>query len=147
MARIVRQKMLYQKNFTLVEYGTWEAARAAAQDWIDSIKGDLPQPIPIKDRMTRRNASGMVGVQLKTSVKIGKGATWTHYAWHAFWPANRSGTSWGIIKYGDDRAFVCAAISRKLEITDRKVIDAEYQRIKGSAEYYEILSHKTQLPP
>ena len=31
MARIVRQKKLHQKNFTLKQFGTWTKAEAAAK--------------------------------------------------------------------------------------------------------------------
>ena len=107
------------------------------------IKPGLPDPIPIKGRMTRRNSSGIVGVQLKHSVRKG----WDHYAWQAFWPGKPGGISWGIVKYGDKRAFVCAALARRLESADRAVVEQEYHRIKGSAEYRAILKQKSLDPP
>jgi len=62
MARVMRQKKLHQRNFTLKEYGTWEKATRAAKRWIDKILPRLPPKIRSKGLMTRRNHSGVVGV-------------------------------------------------------------------------------------
>jgi hypothetical protein len=60
MARITRNGEKHQKNFTLRQYGTWKAAQAAADKWVAETKRALPPPAPRKDRMTRRNSSGIV---------------------------------------------------------------------------------------
>jgi hypothetical protein len=142
-ARIRRGNELHAQNFSLVEYKTWAAAEKAATEWLKTVRPDLPPPIPVKNRMTKRNSSGIVGVQLKHSIRKG----WHHYAWQAFWPQKPGGICWGVIKYGDDRAFVCAAIARRLESADRNVIEQEYHRIKGTAEYRAILKSKALVPP
>ncbi|WP_395119996.1 hypothetical protein ACFCQI_03495 [Rhodanobacter sp. FW102-FHT14D06] len=142
-ARIMRGREMHAQNFSLVEHKTWAAAERAAAAWIKTVKPDLPPPVPIKNRMTKRNTSGIVGVQLKHSVRKG----WHHYAWQAFWPQKPGGICFGIVKYGDDRAFVCAAIARRLESADRNVVEQEYHRIKGTAEYRAILRRKALVPP
>jgi hypothetical protein len=93
--------------------------------------------------MTKRNTSGIVGVQLKHSIRKGC----HHYAWQAFWSQKPGGICFGIVKYGDDRAFVCAAIARRLESANRNVVEQEYHRIKSTAEYRAILKRKALVPP
>jgi len=142
-ARVTRAGELHSRNFSLAEYKTWGAAEAAARKWLDRIKPSLPAPISVRHRKTKRNASGIVGVQLKRSVKRGKHGRWVHYAWLAFWPEKPGGISWGIEKYGGNHAFVCAAIARRLETADRDAIERKYSRIKGTPEYRAILRQKS----
>nr|CAP48873.1 putative integron gene cassette protein [uncultured bacterium] len=84
----------------------------------------------------------MVGVGLRESVKHGEHESWRYLRWHAFWPGNHAGSSWGIDKYGDERAYICACIAREHETSDRDFIEQEYQRIKGSAQYKSWLRKK-----
>jgi len=146
-ARVTRAGKLHSRNFSLTEYKSWGAAELAAKRWLERIKPSLPAPISVRHRKTVRNASGIVGVQLKRSVKRGKTGRWVHYAWSAFWADKPGGISWGIEKYGDKRAFVCAAIARKLETADRRVIEQRFSRIKGTPEYRAILKQKATSPP
>ena len=142
-ARVTRAGQLHAKNFGLVEYKTWTVAEKAARAWLRRIKPSLPDAIPEKGRMTTRNSSGVVGVQLKHSVRRGS----EHYAWQAFWPGKPGGVCWGIAKYGNGRAFVCAAIARKLETADRDVVEQEYLRIKGTPALRTILKKRKLGPP
>jgi hypothetical protein len=80
-------------------------------------------------------------------MKRGNGHRWDHYAWSAFWAGKPGGISWGIGKYGDKRAFVCAAIARRLETADRGAIEREFARIQGTREYRAILRQKAISPP
>jgi len=138
-ARITRGGHLYSKNFGLAEYKSWRAAEKAAVAWIAGIKPKLPPAIQPKNRMTQRNSSGVVGVQLKRSVKKGR---WESYAWQAIWPDKPGGIRFGITKHGDTQAFALAAIARRLETVDRKVIEKEYARFKGSPQYRALLKRK-----
>ncbi|MBS0225776.1 MAG: hypothetical protein JSS25_05480 [Proteobacteria bacterium] len=135
MARIRRDGVLHSRNFSLVEFATWAKAQAAASNWLDEVKTTLPDASSARDRMTARNASGVVGVMLKNE---GDGAT----AWQAFWPGHASGTRWGIGKYGDKGAFVRACLSRQLESADRGEIEDAYLAAKGTALYRNILRSK-----
>ena len=146
MARVMRSKQRFEENFSVKQYGSWEAAEKEAKKWLKSIQNELPPAIPVKNRKTRRNGSGVVGVSLKTSVKQGEHDEWTHYSWHAFWPGKPGGSGWGINKYGDERAFICACIARQHETTDREFIESEYQRLKGSAAYRKLLAQKLKTP-
>jgi len=137
---------LHSRNFGLAEYKTWGAAEQAAKRWLGRIKLSLPAPISVRHRKTKRNASGIVGVQLRRSVKRGKHGRWVHYAWSAFWSNKPGGISWGIEKYGDKQAFVCAAIARSLETADRHAVERKFSRIEGTPEYRAILKQKAINP-
>jgi hypothetical protein len=143
----MRSGQTHSQYFGLATYRTWAAAEAAAKKWLQSLTPTLPCAIPIKDRKTKRNSSGIVGVQLQESVKTKAGNLWISYAWKAFWPKRPGGSSWAIIKYGNDQAFVRAVIARRLETTDRRRIEDEFQRISITPEYKEILKHKLLDPP
>jgi len=138
---------LHSRNFGLAEYKTWGAAEKAARQWLDRIRPSLPDPVSVRNRKTKRNASGIVGVQLRHSTKRSKRQRWDHYAWSAFWAEKPGGISWGIGKYGDKRAFVYAAIARRLETADRRAIEKEFVRIQGTREYRAILRQKALSPP
>ena len=143
MARITRQKKLHAKNFTLIEYRSWAKAEAAAAKWVKSIKSRLPAPLAAKNRLTKRNTSGVVGVTLIGSTTHRPSGDYLHYSWQAFWPGNAGGVRWGINKYGDNEAFVYAALSRKLETANRAKVQAAFSRIKGTPEYRSILRRKS----
>jgi hypothetical protein len=134
----MRAGELHSENFGLAKYKSKGAAKKAAMAWVNALKASLPPPIPSKNRKTRRNSSGVVGVHIKRSARRGM----DHYAWHAFWPGRPGGVCWGILKYGNERAFVCAAISRQLETVDRNRVEQEYLRIKRTPEYRRILRRK-----
>ena len=147
VARISRGGEIHSQNFGLAIHKSWEHAEAAAEKWVSEMLAKLPDPTPVKDRKTKRNSSGIVGVQLKESSKSKNGNTWTSYSWQAFWPGRPGGSSWSISKFGNEQAFVRAALSRRLETTDRKRVEEEFQRISITAEYKEILKMKAQDPP
>ena len=141
-ARIMRGGEVHSQNFSLATHRSWDAAEKAAKSWLRSVAPNLPNAIPVKGRKTKRNSSGIVGVQLKESTKTKSGNLWTSYSWQAFWPGCPGGSSWAIAKYGNEQAFVRAAIARRLETTDRRKIDDEFQKISATPEYRQILKSK-----
>jgi hypothetical protein len=144
MARIRRQNKLYQKNFTLKQYRTWKAAEIAAQKWVKKVLPSLPAAIPIKDRMTKRNTSGVVGVRVAESIRKKNGKEYRDWRWIAFWPGcpYSGGIGWSVNKYGDEQAFVYAFLARKFESTDRARIEREFLRIRDKKKYQKILDQK-----
>jgi hypothetical protein len=144
MARIRRQNKLYQKNFTLKHYRTWKAAEFAAAKWVKKVLPTLPAAVPIKDRMTRRNSSGVVGVRLTESIRKKNGKEYCDWRWIAFWTGcpYSGGVGWSVNKYGDEQAFVCAYLARKLESIDRAYIERESVRIRAMKKYKKILAQK-----
>ncbi|MCK9687765.1 hypothetical protein [Scleromatobacter humisilvae] len=148
MARIVRQKKLHQKNFTLKQFGTWAKAETAARKWVKVTLAELPPPIGMKNRMTSRNTSGVVGVRLVHAVRRREDKEYPDWRWIAFWPGcpNSGGIGWSVNKYGDEHAFVLACLARKLESVDRDAIDAEFETFKTTRDYKRLLKLKQITP-
>ena len=149
MARITRQRVRHQANFTLRQYGSWRKATTAAKAWVDATLPTLPARIPRKDLKTTRNTSGVVGVRLANATRERNGNVYPDWRWVAFWPgcAQASGIGWSVKKYGDGLAFVSACLARRLELLDRARIDARVARMKGSAAYTVLLRKKRLSPP
>ena len=144
VARFQRQGQTPQKTFSVKEYGSWPKARRAAAAWVKAIEPTLPAIETSKDRMTRRNQSGVVGVYLDGSATRKNGILYTHWRWVAFWPGCpiTRGLSWGTSKYGEDAAFVLAVLARRHESVDRDALYAEYSGIKNTPEVQAILALK-----
>jgi len=153
MARITRQRVRHQANFTLHQYGSWRKATAAAKAWVEATLPTLPERVPRKNLKTTRNTSGVVGVRLANATRSRNGHEYPDWRWVAFWPgcAQTSGIGWSVNKYGDGRAFVSACLARRLESLDRAAIDAKLARLrqtaKGNAEYRALLRKKRSSPP
>jgi hypothetical protein len=149
MARITRQRVRHQANFTLRQFGSWRKATAAAKAWVAATLPKLPDPIARKNLKTSRNTSGVVGVRLANATRTRNGHEYPDWRWVAFWPgcAQASGIGWSVNKYGDGCAFVSACIARRLESLDRTAIDARVKRLRGSAEYRALLRKKRLSPP
>lgn len=141
MARISRNGEKYQENFTLRQYRTWKAAEAAAQKWVKKMKKELPDPAPRKDRMTKRNSSGVVGVW----AFLDDSKTNSYCRWYARWPGcpNRGGVSFSADKLGDDEAFACAYLARTNETTDREWILNKLNSFKKTKKFREVLKLKS----
>jgi hypothetical protein len=148
MARIVRQKQLHQQNFTLRQFGTWTKAESAAKKWVKAKLQELPPPLPLKNRMTRRNSSGAVGVRLVHSVRRRGEREYGDWRWIAFWPGceNAGGVGFSVNKFGDESAFVLACLARRLESTDRAAVEGALVAFRKSADYRRLLKLK-QIQP
>ena len=149
MARITRQRVRHQANFTLRQYGSWRKATAAAKAWVERTLPKLPARIPRLDLKTTRNTSGVVGVRLANATRSRNGHDYPDWRWVAFWPGcpQASGIGWSVKKYGDGRAFVSACIARQLQSIDRKKIDAKVDRLRGGTAYRALLRRKRLSPP
>ena len=149
-ARIKRQRKTHPRYFYDVKCGGRESAHQAALEWYSKKKAALPAPTSTKGIKTRRNHSGIVGVHLAEAIQRKKsGACYTYWYWVAHWPGcpKAGGTRWGINRYGDDEAFVMAALSRKLEKVDPDYILAEFEAIRKTPELDEILAKKNMNAP
>lgn len=141
MARISRNGEKHQENFTLRQYRTWKAAEAAADKWVKKMKKKLPAQAPRKDRMTKRNSSGIVGVW----AFLDDSKTNSYCRWYARWPGcpNRGGVSFSADMLGDDDAFACAYLARTNETTDREWIMKKLKPFKKTKKFKEILKLKS----
>jgi len=143
MARVMRQKKMHQRNFTLKEHGTWEKATRAAKRWIDEILPKLPPKIRSKGLMTRRNHSGVVGVHWSPGIiKKRNGNVYECPRWIARWVGcpHNGGVGWTEKQFEHEGAFVLAVLSRRLETVNRDKILTKFETILGTKEYREILS-------
>jgi hypothetical protein len=144
----MRKGRRHQRNFTLKQFKTWIAAEEAASRWVKAqLKVLPPSEMNARDRMTVRNHSGIVGVnKTKHLVRKSTGLEYEYWRWTAHWPGcrNSGGVSWYISRFGDDAAFVLAALSRRLESTNREEVIAKLEGIKGTKEYRAILRLKNQ---
>ena len=145
MARITRHRKLYQANFTLREYGNWQAAMAAAQKWINNLVKNLPAPLTRKDIMTGQNTSGVVGVHKHRAIRKRRGRPNVIYrSWVAWWPdcKIRGRVKWPVKRHGEDDAFVLAVLCRRLETPVRAKVLEELKWTRRTAEYHNILKLK-----
>jgi hypothetical protein len=149
MARINRQKIRYQANFTLAQYGTWERANRAAQKWVKETLPTLPEAIPVKDRQTKRNTSGVVGVRLANATRTKNERVYPDWRWVAFWTGcpQSGGIGWSVQKYGDEPAFVRAYLARKAESVDREKIEKAFLKLQGTKRYDTIVALQKITPP
>lgn len=146
MARIRRGGFRHQGNFTLKEYGSWESAENEAKKWVKEMLKELPPRTTVKDIITRRNNSGVAGVQLAKTKNI-RGHNVYHYErWVAHWPGcpNPGGVGFSTNQFGEENSFVLAVIARRNETIDRQKIIKMLEKIQGTEEYNEILSQKKQ---
>ena len=145
MARIHRHKKMHAENFKLKEYGTWELAEAAALEWVQKTLPNLPTKLSAKNRMTKRNHSGVVGVHFTTGERtLNSGNKAEYPSYIARWPGCKGGVSWMLSTYnGEESAFIHAVLCRRLESKDRAHIE-EVFRTLTSVEKAEILKLKKE---
>jgi hypothetical protein len=147
MARIMRDAIMYQKNFAVSRYESWEAAEKEGQKWIRKQKKILP-PCRMNEegRMTRRNRSGVVGVYIaKTTRRKPNGKKYEYWKWIARWPdcPVNGGVTWTINEEtSDDDAFALAFLSREMRSVDKVVIRRRLSRIYGSKKHMKIMEEK-----
>ena len=140
MARISRNGEKHQENFTLRQYRTWKAAEAAADKWVKKMKKKLPAQAPRKDRMTKRNSSGVVGVW----AFLDDSKTNSYCRWYARWPECplKGGVSFSVDQYGDSEAFAMAYLARENETIDRDWVVKKFKSFKKTKKFKELLAKK-----
>ncbi len=143
MARVVRQKKMHRRDFSLREYGSWKKAMRAARQWLGKILAKLPPRTYSRDVMTRRNQSGMVGIHWSPGiVRKQNGNVYECPKWIAKWPECRfkGGISWSEKQFEHEGAFVLAALSREFKTTDRDWILNKFERFAKTAAYARIVA-------
>ena len=126
-ARIQRQLNRLQANFGLNKYKTWARAERAAEAWLRRKAPSLPPAISSKNRMTRRNTSGVVGVHPHYHIIRRRRKTYEYFNWVSRWPGCKlaGGVRWSTNKFGEDEAWVLAVKCRRMENENRDdVVDA-----------------------
>ena len=144
MARVMRQTKMHQANFSLKKYGTWSKATRAAKLWLKKTLPTLPPRVESssRDRMTRRNHSGVVGVYRSPGiVKKRNGNVYECPRWVARWPGCKyhGGLSWSVKQFEDEGAFALSVLSRRRETINREAILTEFESIVGTKKYKDIV--------
>ena len=151
MARITRQHVRHQANFTLRQYGSWRKATVAAKAWVEAVLPTLPARVERKGLKTVRNTSGVVGVRLANATRTRDERVYPDWRWVAFWPGceQASGIGWSVNKYGEGRAFASACLARQGESLDRAAVDAQVERLRKQqpAAYRALLRRKRLSAP
>ena len=139
----MRHGETYRKNFTLTRYDSWEKAERAAKRWVNKLLRQLPPPKTTRGQMSRRNSSGIVGVSPRSELSVRNNRTYAYEGWTACYPGcRRGGISFSVTKYGDDDAFVLAALAVELETVDRELLEKKLKRIRSQKKYEKILDKK-----
>jgi hypothetical protein len=123
-------------------YGTWPKATRAAKRWLKKTLPTLPPKLVSKDRMTRRNHSGVVGVNRSPGiVRKRNGNVYECPRWIAGWPGCKyhGGLSWSVKQFEEEGAFVLAVLSRRRETINRDTILTEFESIVGTKKYKDIV--------
>lgn len=147
VGRIMRQGKMYQKSFPLSKFKTWKAAEKAGKAWVDEILPTLPPCVMNeRNRMTRRNNSGVVGVHLAyKSITKKSGKQYGYWSWVARWPdcPKKGGIAWHVsATMSDEDAFVLAVLTRQMESVDKEEVLAKFRRIRNRKSYNEIVAKK-----
>lgn len=145
MARVMRGGKRHQKNFSLTKYKTWEMAEKEGARWLSLVTKRLPPTAPRRERMTKANRSGVVGVFFHVHVVRKKTHSLTYYRWIARWHdcPNRGGVAWYIKdSVSNDDAFVLANLSLKLRTVDRDRVWQAFRRASKNGQYEKILATK-----
>lgn len=147
MARIMRDTKMYQKNFSISHFGSWEAAEKEGRKWIRKQKKILPPSrMNEEGRMTSNNRSGVVGIYIaKTTRNKPNGKKYEYWKWIARWPdcPVKGGVSWTINETtSDDDAFALAYLTREMRTTDKKAVLTKFRRIRDRKSHLEIMEKK-----
>ena len=109
-------------KFRSEQIQNWARAERAAKSWLRRKLPTLPTAISSKDRMTRRNTSGVVGVHPAYHVIRRRRKTYEYFKWVSRWPGCKlvGGVGWSTNKHGDDEAWVFAVKCRRTENENRE---------------------------
>ncbi|MEO5959786.1 MAG: hypothetical protein ABIZ49_04575 [Opitutaceae bacterium] len=144
MARVMREKVRHQKNFSLRDHKTWRAAEKAAAGWVRSAVKKLPPEMPRQGRLTVSNNSGVVGVHFSMHVvRKPSGREYEYGRWTARWHGcpNRGGVAWYVTDaVSDEDAFVRATLSLQMKAIDRSAVIERFEEIKRTKSYDDILA-------
>jgi len=127
--RLQRRAASHTRFFADSKYGGAQESLAAARRYRDQLFAGAPEETTAerRDRLTRRNKSGVVGVSYSSRERQGQISAY----WVAQWTGDdgsRRTISFSIEKYGEEEAFGLACIARELLSTDREEVEQQYTR-------------------
>jgi hypothetical protein len=129
MMRIMRGKKKLLEWFPDKKLGGSEKARIAAAKRYEELAKELPAPqVSSKNRMSKRNTTGKVGVYVKEGFGR-KGNETAYYSFAAFWMnavGKKDFITFAWLKYGDSLAWKMACYARDNELKDRVAIENRF---------------------
>lgn len=131
--RICRQGKKYQEFFSDTVYGGKTKSKRAAMERYAELDQQLPSRGTTRDKLTKRNVSGRVGVYESVSVDT---AGNEHRSYCAGWTSEegkRCKINFSLRKYGDKRAWELACLAREMEETDRSKVLASFEKTRFRA--------------
>ncbi len=144
MVRIMRRGKMHQQFFSDKNWGGKRKARAAADARLEELKQELPDVKTTKNRLTKRNSSGKVGVHY--AIETDKRWPDCQYSYYiASWlneDGKRTNVKFSCNKYGDELAMELAGIARDREMTDREAVEAIYNRRKAARKARKMAARK-----
>lgn len=143
--KIMRQGKIYQRYFTLHDFGSWSKAEAAAKAWVRAQLAVLPRSTGTSGLMTKKNRSGVVGVYRSPGlVRRPNGKVYESPKWIAHWPGCplHGGLSWSVKEFDEDGAFALAYLGRREQSVDRDRVFEELEKILETAEFEEICAKR-----
>jgi hypothetical protein len=105
--------------------------------------GPAPRTSP-EGRMSSRNKSGIVRVNPKRTSPRGQ----PYYFWVAKWKGcpKSGGVPWPCLTWGDNEAYVLAALTLTMRTVERSRVIEEFEKIRGTPKYREYLRTRPKIP-
>jgi len=148
---VYRNKKFNNNRSVVISYAKgqdYETVRRKAIGYADTMNkafGTVPIYSP-EGRMSSRNTSGIVRVNPKRTRAPRNGLF--YYSWNTRWKGcpQRGGVSWQCITHTDDGAYVLAALTLEMRTINRDRVIEEFEKIKGTKKYKEILLLRPAIP-
>lgn len=135
MVRICRKGKHINEFFSDSRFGSRSKARhAAEQRYQELIEEHGPANMSMKDKLTKRNTTGLVGIHIVHGID-NRWPGCEYWAYCASWvneDRTRGKISFSWNKYGEKDALELAMMARKHEITDRQKLVNMLERRKAS---------------
>lgn len=148
---VFRHPNLFRRKSVVISYAhgqDYETVKSKAVGYarkMNEALGPIP-PLSPEGRMSSRNSSGIVRVNPKRTRALRNGLF--YYSWSTRWKGcpQSGGVSWPCLTYSDDGAYVLAALTLELRTTSRQRVIEEFEKIKGTPKYKEILKPRPKFP-
>ncbi len=133
LVRILRGTERRSRFFSDKAHGGKAKAKKKAEECYQTWVAEMDPPISTRDKITKRNSSGVVGVHLATeSDPRYKDCQYVSYV--ASWMTEdkrRCNIRFLVNKYGKKNALALATIAREMKCTDREKVVAIYEKNHG----------------
>lgn len=147
---VFRHPNLFRRKSIVFSYAhgrDYKTVRQNAVDYANRLNealGPIPQLSP-EGRMSTRNTSGIVRVHPRRT-RAPRNDLF-YYAWNTKWKGcpQTGGVSWPCLTHTDEGAYVLAALTLELRTVSRERVIEEFQQIKKTSKYREILALRPKI--